>query len=196
MGPLIPLEVIPEQWNNVFAVLLGFAFGIVMEGSGFSSSRKIVGLFYGYDFTVLRVFFTAAVTAAIGLLYFNYLGWIDMSLIYIHPTYITGAIVGGIFMGLGFVTGGFCPGTSIVALAIGKIDAIVFTLGLMLGIFIFSEAFPLLEGIYNGNFLGDVTINETFGMPSYLFVFLFTLMAIVVFYVTTLIRRRVKEVNY
>ena len=196
MGPLIPLEVIPEQWNNVMAVLLGMAFGIVMEGSGFSSSRKIVGLFYGYDFTVLRVFFTAAVTSAIGLLYFGYLGWVDMSLIYIHPTYVTGAIVGGIFMGLGFVTGGFCPGTSIVAIAIGKIDAIVFTLGLMLGIFIFSEAFSLFEGIYNGNYLGNVTISETLGMSSYLFVFLFTLMAVVVFYVTTLIRRRVKEVNY
>lgn len=196
MGPLIPLEVIPEQWNNVMAVLLGMAFGIVMEGSGFSSSRKIVGLFYGYDFTVLRVFFTAAVTAAIGLLYFDYLGWVDMTLIYIHPTYVTGAIVGGIIMGLGFVTGGFCPGTSIVALAIGKIDALVFTLGLMLGIFIFSEAFPLLEEMYNGNYLGNATINDTFGMSSYLFVFLFTLLAVVVFYVTTLIRRRVKEVNY
>ncbi|MEZ5082943.1 MAG: YeeE/YedE thiosulfate transporter family protein [Bacteroidales bacterium] len=196
MGPLIPLEVIPEQWNNVMAVLLGMAFGIVMEGSGFSSSRKIVGLFYGYDFTVLRVFFTAAVTAAIGLLYFDYLGWVDMTLIYVHPTYVTGAIVGGIIMGLGFVTGGFCPGTSIVALAIGKIDALVFTLGLMLGIFIFSEAFPLLKEMYNANYLGNETINNTFGMSSYLFVFLFTLMAVVVFYVTTLIRRRVKEVNY
>lgn len=196
MGPLIPMEIIPGQWSNMIAVLLGMAFGIVMEGSGFSSSRKIVGLFYGYDFTVVRVFMTATLTAAIGLLYFSYMGWIDMSMVYIHPTYITGAIVGGVIMGLGFITGGYCPGTSLVAVGIGKIDAIVFTLGMLVGIFIFSEAFSAFEGIYTGNYLGSVTITDVFGISAPLFVFLFTLVSVAVFYITTRIRRRVKEVNY
>lgn len=196
MGPLIPMEIIPETWNNVFAVLLGLAFGIVMEGSGFSSSRKIVGLFYGYDFTVLRVFFTATITAAIGILYFAHMGWIDMSMVYIHPTYVTAAIVGGLIMGLGFVTGGYCPGTSLVAMGIGKIDAIVYTVGMLVGIFIFSEGFSVFEGIYNGNYLGNITITEILGISPQLFVFFFTVAAVLIFYVTTLIRRRVKEVIY
>jgi len=196
MGPLIPLGVIPDQWNNVIAVLLGFAFGFILEGSGFSSSRKIVGLFYGYDFTVLRVFFTAAVVAAVGMLYFSYLGWIDMSMIYIHPTYVTSSIVGGLIMGIGFVTGGYCPGTSVCAVAIGKIDGIVFTVGLALGILVFSEAFPLLESFYTSNYLGHVTIPEYFGISATWFVFFFALVAVIAFYVTTLIRRRVKPVNY
>lgn len=190
------MEIIPGQWNNVIAVLIGMAFGIIMEGSGFSSSRKIVGLFYGYDFTVLRVFFTATVTAAIGILYFDFMGWVDMSMIYIHPTYVTAAIVGGTLMGLGFITGGYCPGTSLVAVGIGKIDAIVFTGGMLIGIFIFSEAFSLFEGVYNGNFLGRVTISDFFGISPTMFVFLFTIAAVMIFYITTLIRRRVKEVNY
>lgn len=196
IGPLIPMDIIPEQWNNVIAVMLGMAFGFVLEGSGFSSSRKMVGLYYGYDFTVLRVFFTAAVTSAIGLAYFSYVGWIDMSMLYIHPTYVTAAIVGGLIMGLGFVTGGFCPGTSLCAVGIGKIDGIVFTIGLLLGIFIFSEGFNLWEGVYNGQFLGALKISDSLGISDNLFIFLFAIMAIVVFYVTTLIRRRVKPVNY
>jgi hypothetical protein len=196
MGPLIPLGIIPEQWNSVVAVFIGMAFGFIMEGSGFSSSRKIVGLFYGYDFTVLRVFFTATITTAIGILYFGYLGWMDLSMIYIHPTYVTAAIVGGLIMGLGFVTGGFCPGTSVCAAAIGKIDGIVFTFGLMLGIFIFSESYSWLEGIYNGNYLGSIKITESLGMSDNLFVLIFTIIALVAFYATSLIRRRVKEVNY
>jgi hypothetical protein len=196
MGPLIPMDIIPEQWNNVIALVLGMVFGIVMEGSGFSSSRKIVGLFYGYDFTVLRVFFTATLTTAIGLIYFDFMGWINMDLVYIHPTYVTAAIVGGVLMGLGFVMGGYCPGTSFIAVGIGKIDAMVFTAGLMVGIFIFSEAFSFLEGIYNGSYLGNVTVSEVLGMSPELFVFLFTVVAVIAFYVTTLIRRRVKEVNY
>lgn len=196
MGPLIPLGIIPEQWNSVIAVIIGIAFGFVLEGSGFSSSRKIVGLFYGYDFTVLRVFFTAAVTAAIGILYFDYLGWMNMSMLYIHPTYVTAAIVGGLIMGLGFITGGFCPGTSICAASIGKIDGIVFTIGLMIGIFIFSEAYSWLEELYNGNFLGYVKVSEVLGISDQLFTVLFAIVALVAFYVTALIRKRVKEVNY
>jgi len=196
MGPLIPLDVIPTQWNNVMALFLGMAFGFVLEGSGFSSSRKIVGLFYGYDFTVLRVFFTAAVTSAIGLAYFSYVGWVDMSMLYIHPTYVTAAIVGGMIMGLGFVIGGFCPGTSLCAVAIGKIDGIVYTIGLLLGILIFSEGFNTWEELYNGQFLGALKISDSLGISDSLFIFLFAIMAIVVFYVITLIQRRVKPVNY
>ncbi|HRX97405.1 MAG TPA: YeeE/YedE thiosulfate transporter family protein [Bacteroidales bacterium] len=202
MGPLIPLHIIPETWNHVIAVLLGMAFGFIMESSGFSSSRKIVGLFYGYDFTVLRVFFTATVVTAIGLYYFSYMGWIDMSFVYIHPTYLTAAIVGGLIMGLGFVSGGYCPGTSLIGAAIGRIDGIVFTTGLMIGIFLFSEAFPVLEGIYegtgmfDGDFLGYITITEYFNISPHLFIFGFTVVAVAAFYFTNLIRKRVKPVNY
>lgn len=196
MGPLIPMEVIPEQWNNVIAVLIGITFGIIMEGSGFSSTRKIVGLFYGYDFTVLRVFLTATITASIGLVYFDFMGWVDMTMLYVHPAYINSAIIGGIFMGLGFITGGYCPGTSLVAVGIGKIDAIVFTGGMMLGILIFSETFPLLEGMYSANDLGNAKITDFLGISPALFLLIFTLITILVFALTSIIRRRVKEVNY
>lgn len=196
MGPLIPLGIIPDQWNNVLAVLLGMGFGFALEGSGFSSSRKIVGLFYGYDFTVLRVFFTATLTSAIGLLYFDYLGWIDMSMVYIHPTYVTAAIVGGVIMGIGFVSGGYCPGTSLCGVAIGRIDGLVFTGGLLLGIFSFSEGFNFLEGLYTENYLGTITITEFFGISPAWFMFFFTVAAVAIFYVTTLIRKKVGDVYY
>ncbi len=196
MGPLIPQHIIPDQWNNVIAVIIGMAFGFIMEGSGFSSSKKIVGLFYGYDFTVLKVFFTATVTAAIGILYFSFLGWIDLTMIHIHPTYVTGGIVGGVLMGIGFVSGGYCPGTSLCGVGIGRIDGIVFTMGLLLGIFLFSEFFAIIEPIYEGNFLGTVTITESIGMSPQWFVFLFTIMAIAIFVFTTWIRKKVRDINY
>ncbi len=147
-GPLLPMGIIGQGWDLVIAVLIGMAFGYVLESAGFSSSRKLAGVFYGYDFTVLRVFFSAAFTAMLGLLYFSYMGWIDLSMIYVNNTYVIAAIVGGLIMGLGFITGGFCPGTSLCAVAIGKIDAMVFTGGMFVGILLFSEAFPLFEGIY------------------------------------------------
>jgi hypothetical protein len=196
MGPLIPNQIIPDSWNNVIALLLGMAFGFVLEASGFSSSRKIMGTFFGYDFVVLRVFFTAAVTAMLGILYLDYFGWVDFGQLYIHPAYMTSAIVGGVIMGLGFSLGGYCPGTSYCAVAIGKLDALVYTIGLFLGIFIFSEFFPFVEGLFNANNLGNVTITEVLGINTALFVFLVILMALGMFIAASWVQKKVKKVDY
>ncbi len=195
MGPLIP-EIISNQWNNVIAILVGIAFGYIMESSGFSSSRKLVGVFYGYDFAVLRVFFTAAITASIGLLFMDYFGWIDMAALDGLPARVWPIVVGGIIMGLGFVTGGFCPGTCVTAIGIGKLDGYVFFGGIMIGVFIFSEMFPLLEKFYNSSNLGDVSVPEYFGISPYWFMFFVSIVAIISFYVTLEIRKRIKNVQY
>ena len=161
MGPLIPNEIIPFEWNSIIAIVIGLCFGFILESSGFSSSRKLAGVFYGYDFAVLKVFFTAALVSAIGILYLDYLGFVDMSRLYVHPTYLWGAIVGGAVMGIGFIAAGFCPGTSLCAVAIGKIDAIVYVIGIMIGIFLFSQMFDLFEPLYNGYFYGNVTLVDS-----------------------------------
>ena len=196
MGPLIPNGFIEEGWAYVIALILGFFFGMVLEASGFSTSRKLVGSFYGYDFTVVRVFFTATVTALVGILYLNYLGWMDMSKLYVAPTYLYPIITGGVIMGLGFVLGGFCPGTSMCAAAIGKIDAIVFVLGSFAGIFLFSELFPYLEKFYYSSNIGRLKIYETLGISPGLFAFLFTIVAIVSFIIGSFVLRRVPKVKY
>lgn len=195
-GPLIPMGIIGQGWDLVIALLIGMAFGYVLESAGFSSSRKLAGVFYGYDFTVLRVFFTAAITAMVGLLYFGYMGWIDLSMIYVNKTFLIAAIVGGITMGLGFITGGYCPGTSMCGIAIGKIDAMVFTGGMLLGIFIFSEAFPLVKGIYEGYDLGALKINEVLGLSTGVFAILLIIVALVAFVITRIIENKVKKVEY
>jgi uncharacterized membrane protein YedE/YeeE len=128
MGPFVP-EVISDQLNLVVALVLGIGFGFALEQAGFSSSRRLAGVFYGYDFTVLRVFFTAAITAMSGVLLLGYFGFLDTEAIFVNPTWLFPAIVGGAIMGVGFVLGGYCPGTSVCAAAIGKIDAMFFVGG-------------------------------------------------------------------
>ncbi|NQU32731.1 MAG: YeeE/YedE family protein [Bacteroidetes bacterium] len=193
MGPLIPLELIASGWDFIIALIIGIAFGFILEASGFSSSRNMAGVFYGYNFVVLRVFLTAVIVAMIGLEYFDYMGWIDINMIYILPTFVTPMIVGAIIMGSGFIIGGFCPGTSFTAIAIGKIDAIVFTLGLFLGIFIFSEIFPYIQDFYNSDNLGNVTISEVLGISNKLITFIFVIIAIAAFYFTWLIEKKVRK---
>lgn len=193
MGPLIPNGIISGDWDFVIAILLGIAFGFILESSGFSSSRNITGVFYGYNFVVLRVFFTAVIVAMVGMLYFDYFGWLDLSRIFILPTYLTPMIVGGVIMGVGFILGGFCPGTSFTAIAIGKLDGIVFTIGLFLGIFVFSESFPLFAGFYNSGFIGNVTLTDVTGIPASWFAMAFTVVALAAFWGTMFIEKRVRK---
>jgi uncharacterized membrane protein YedE/YeeE len=196
MGPLIPNGIIPEDWNYIIAIFIGFAFGYILEASGFSSSRKLAGVFYGYDFAVLKVFFTSAVVAVIGLFYMDYLNWVDISQLYVHPTYLWAAIIGGMVMGVGFLAGGFCPGTSLCAVAIGKVDGIVFTIGLVIGIFVFSESFSTLEPLFEKSNLGHITLVDTFNISPYWIVLVFTLIAVVAFYFSDWVRTKVKKVFY
>jgi len=195
MAPLIPQGFINPDLNLFFAFVIGLGFGYVLEQGGFSTSRKLAGVFYGYDFVVLRVFFTAAITAALGLLIFSYLGWIDYSMLYINPTFLWSAIVGGVIMGLGFILGGFCPGTSVVAAVIGKVDAMFFVVGMMLGIFAFGSFYEIFEPLYNGYDLGGIFVYDSLGMSRDLFVFLLVLIAFTAFIVTRKIEDSVNKIT-
>ncbi len=196
MGPLIPQGIIGTQWDLVIALLIGIAFGFILEASGFSSSRKLMGTFYLYDFTVVKVFFTATITTMAGLLYFNYIGWINLGMIFINPTFVNSALIGGVIMGLGFVMGGYCPGTSFCGVGIGKIDALLYSVGMFVGIFIFSEVYPLISNLYNSNSLGAVKVYEVLNISASLFVFLLMIVSIIIFIVVELIEKRSKKVEY
>ena len=99
-------------------------------------------------------------------------------------------------MGIGFIAAGFCPGTSLCAVAIGKIDAIVYVIGIMIGIFLFSQMFDLFEPLYNGYFFGNVTLVDSLGIDPYWFIFIFTIAAVILFALSDVIRKRVKKVFY
>lgn len=190
MFPLVP-DLISEELNLIVALLIGIAFGFILEQAGFSSSKKLAGVFYGYDFTVLRVFFTAGVTAMSGVIILGYLGWLDTDFIYINPTFLQGAIIGGIIMGFGFIIGGFCPGTSVCGAAIGKIDAMFFVGGGLIGVFLYAELYPLFEDITNANFLGNIRIFNSIGISQGLFALAMIAVAVGAFSITTKIEQKV-----
>jgi uncharacterized protein len=194
MGPFVP-DIISDQLNLVVALILGIGFGFVLEQAGFSSSRRLAGVFYGYDFTVLRVFFTAAVTAASGVLLLSHFGLLDIDAIYINPTWLVPAIVGGAIMGVGFILGGYCPGTSVCAASIGKIDAMFYIGGALLGIFAFGEFFPLYEKFYGSTSLGPIKIYDSLGISQGMFMFFLIVVAVGAFAVTTIIEKRVNKIN-
>lgn len=196
MGPLIPQEIISQEWNLLIAFIVGIGFGFILEQAGFSSSRKLAGVFYGYDTVVLKVFFGAAVTAMLGLLFFSLFGWIDLDLVYVNPTYIWSALIGGIIMGVGFISSGFCPGVSISAIAIGKIDAMVFLAGIFIGIFIFAEAYPLIHDFYMSGHLGSPKLSELLGMSGGSLAFLVIIAALIMFWLGDMAEKKLPQEEY
>lgn len=196
MGPLVTYDLISQDTNLLLAFIIGIGFGFVLEASGFSSSRKLAGIFYGYDAVVLKVFFTAAITAMLGLLFFSLFGWIDLDLVYVNPTYLYSAIGGGVIMGAGFIMGGFCPGTSFCAASIGKLDALVFIGGLFIGVLIFAEGYPLWEGFFKATFMGYPKISSFVGLSDGVFAFLVILAALGMFWVAEWAEKKFPQAEY
>lgn len=190
MGPFVP-DLISDSLNLVVALAIGFLFGFVLEQAGFSSSRRLAGVFYGYDLTVLRVFFTAAVTAAVGVLLLGAGGLLDLSVIFVNPTWLKPAIVGGVIMGIGFLLGGFCPGTSVCAVAIGKVDAMAFVAGSALGVLGYAELFPRFAGFADSTAMGPLKVTDAFHVSPGLFVLLLTVVAIAAFAFGGFVERKV-----
>ncbi len=196
MGPLVVYEIISQNANLLFAFLIGIGFGFVLEANGFSSSRRLAGMFYGYDTTVLKVFFTAAIVGSVGLLFMSLFNWIDLSYIYINPTYLWSTIGGGIIMGAGFILGGYCPGTSFCAASIGKIDALAFIGGMFVGIFVFAEGYPLWEGFYNAQFMGAPLLNEMIGASRGMLTLLIIIIALGMFWIGEWAERKFSRDDY
>ena len=125
-APFYKFGLFGDHLSLVVAFLVGIAFGFFLERAGFGSGRKLAAQFYLTDLTVFKVMFTAIVTAMVGVFYLSWMGVVDLSLIYLGNTYLLPQIVGGLILGVGFVVGGYCPGTSCVAGATGRIDAFFF----------------------------------------------------------------------
>jgi uncharacterized protein len=186
MGPISSLITMPEWLDLLIALLIGIGFGFSLEQAGFSSSRKLAGMFYGYDTTVIKVFFTAAIVALVGSQFLSFFGLLDLNQVFVNEYYVTASIVGGVIMGAGFIMGGFCPGTGLSALSIGKIDAMVFFAGGLTGAFLFAETYPYIQNLANGSYKGPLKINEVMGISPGLFTLLLILAAIAMFWIAEL----------
>lgn len=180
--PLSLAEIFGHWGSYVVYLLIGLAFGAVLEMAGFGNSRKLAAQFYFKDMTVLKVMFTGIIVAMVLIFSASAVGLLDYNLIWVNPTYLWPGIVGGLIMGAGFIIGGFCPGTSLVAMATLKKDGVFFVLGVLSGIFLFGETVDRFAIFWNSSYMGRFTLPELFGLPTGVVVLLVVLMALVMFW--------------
>lgn len=162
-------------------VAIGFAFGYILESSGFGDARLLAAQFYFRELRVLKVMFTAIVVAMVLVFWSTALGLLDYDELWVNPTYLWVGILGGIIMGVGFIMGGYCPGTSLVSMATLKLDGAFFFLGLVAGVFTFGETVGFFDEFWNSGYFGRFTLPEFLGMETGVVVFLAVVMALLMF---------------
>ena len=142
----------------ISGLALGFAFGFILENAGFGSPCKLTAQFRLSDWSVFKVMFTAIVFTSVGLMVSGWLGLVSLEGLFVPPALLGAAAIGGILVGSGFAVGGYCPGTSVVGLMSGRLDASVFLLGLIVGTLVFAGAYDQLEALTT---MGEVAAGDT-----------------------------------
>ncbi len=189
-APFYKYDFFGFETGLLIAFIIGILFGFTLERAGFSSSRKLALQFYFRDMTVLKVMFSAIVTAMIGVLLLNLADILDISKIYLNPTFLGPQIGGGVVMGIGFVIGGYCPGTSLVASAIGKIDGFFYIAGALVGMVVFAEIYPLIADFTQSGGMGDATLGNWLGLKPGIVAFLIIIMALAMFAGSEVLEKR------
>jgi thiosulfate/3-mercaptopyruvate sulfurtransferase len=183
------LVTFPEAKTFFLALLVGLAFGFALERAGFGSSRRLAGIFYFRDMTVLKVMFTALITGMLALSILVGMGWLDLQTqINLLPTLYGAQAVGGLIFGVGFVLSSWCPGTAAVGVGSGRLDALTFLAGVVLGSVAYNETYGLIGGLRRWGAFDQPL--AAFGMSTATFGFLFTLAAVGAFYFAEWVERK------
>lgn len=145
----------------VLGLLIGIAFGVILQLGGGSSYRKIMGSLLLKDMDIIKLILMAIAVGTVGI---YALDLADMANLSIKPTYVVGIIIAGLIFGVGFAVAGYCPGTCVVAAGEGKTDAIATILGGLTGAMLFALVYPMLGGLMGITNYGEVTIPSAFGI--------------------------------
>jgi hypothetical protein len=176
----------------VSGLVCGVLFGFVLENAGFGSPAKLTAQFQLRDWSVFKVMFTAIVVAAVGLYVLKAVGLLQADAVFVPTSLLMASAVGGVFVGAGFAVGGYCPGTSVVGLFSGRLDALVFLVGLLLGTVAFAgvygSAVEAIMGMWELE--GGDTFTDAFGIPELAMLGILGASLVAVFYAGSWFERR------
>lgn len=182
--PLYPYEIISSSWNLILALVIGVAFGFVLERGGLGNARKLVGQFLLTDLTVFKVMFSAILTAMLGLFFLSAMGLLNLQLIEFSDSYLLPQAIGGLLLGAGFAIAGYCPGTTLVGMATGKTDALYCFIGLFVGSWLFSLIFGVIESFYSSTQLIDDHLSQLLNVQTGTIIFTVIAIAIAGFWLS------------
>lgn len=165
-----------EQW---LGLITGICFGALLQQGRVLRFEKQVGAMLLKDMTIMKFMMSAVLVGMVGV----HLA-VDAGLAQLSPkaTQIGANVVGGILFGLGWAIMGFCPGTSVGAVAEGRWHALFAIAGMLVGAALYAEAYPHLEKnllVIGG--LGKLTLPGVLGMSAWALIPILALVFILAF---------------
>jgi uncharacterized membrane protein YedE/YeeE len=181
-SPLYEYGFFGEGVSLIVAVVVGFFFGLFLERGGLGNPHKLTGVFYLKDFAVPKAMFSAMLVASSGLYLLGDLKILDMTRLWIVPTFFWPQMAGGALFGLGYLVAGYCPGTAVAGLASGRLDALVTMIGMIAGSLLFAVVYPAVEHFYLSSGLGTATLPNLLGVNHWIVLAFVFAMAGMMFY--------------
>ncbi len=145
----------------VVGLLLGIAFGFLLQKGGVTRYDVIIGQLLLTDHTVLKIMLSAVLTGTIGVHLLKSLG---LAQLHPKPGSIGSSVVGGLIFGVGFGILGYCPGTVAGAVGQGSMDALLGgVVGILIGAGLFAAVFHKIhDPILSKGHFGEITLPEVF----------------------------------
>lgn len=167
--------------SRLVALLVGVGFGAALERAGLGRAPTLAGQFTLRDFTVLRVLFTAIVTAMLGAFVLARLGVLDLARVHVPETWLLPQLAGGAIFGIGFAVAGLCPGTACVAAATGRGDGLATAAGFLAGATVGGALLPDVAWLYAATARGTLLLPDVLGVSYGAAVALVVAMALLAF---------------
>lgn len=128
----------------ILAILLGGAFGFVLDRIGATNPGYIIRMLNLTDLHLMKTILLAIGVASVLMFGGLLVGLVEVSHMSVKSAYV-GVFVGGILLGAGFAVSGFCPGTGLTSAATGRKDALFFVLGGLLGAALYMGSYAWVE---------------------------------------------------
>ncbi len=145
----------------LLGLILGILFGAALYLGGLAEPDKIIGTLRLKDFHAMRTIAVFVLVGMLGTYLLQLAGYAHLS---VKPATMITVSIGGALLGVGFGITGYCPGTGLACAAAGRLDALVTTLGMFAGAFVYILIYPSvivpLEQTYN---YGKATLPEITG---------------------------------
>jgi uncharacterized membrane protein YedE/YeeE len=166
----------------IVALLLGFVFGFALDKGGMTRYHKIVNVFRFTDLAVLKFMMSAMITGMIGIYALKWTGQADLTAI--TPTIPLKNFAGGLLFGVGMSLVGMCPGTVIAGAARGQLDYLIAGIGgFLTGGLVYGFLYPTINAQFDQmKSYGNAKLPELWHMSSYLTVYVFAMMFIMMLY--------------
>lgn len=150
----------------LLGLITGIVFGVLLQKGRVLRFEKQVGAMLLKDMTILKFMMSAILVGLVGLYVLSDLGIITLS----HKSMnVGGVVLGGLLFGAGWAVMGYCPGTSVGALAEGRWHAIFAVVGMLIGAAVYAEVYPvMLTSVLAWKDFGKVGISESLGVSHWM----------------------------